>query len=81
MFSPPSKPTFRGMADEQPASVRVSLELEPDTDPIAGSCTHEGGATERFVGWLGLMAALEQARAAVRREDTNQRKDKREASC
>lgn len=57
------------MADDASARLQVTLDLEPGADPIAGSCTHGSGPAECFVGWLGLMAALERARAVVLGED------------
>jgi hypothetical protein len=39
----------------------VTLEIDTDSDPIAGRLS-EGGAPDRpFVGWLGLARALELA--------------------
>jgi hypothetical protein len=58
------------MADEVAARVAVRLELEPGADPIAGSCTCGDGPPERFVGWLGLMAALERTATSQHRVQT-----------
>lgn len=44
--------------------MHLSLALEL-SDPIQGELRDERGATERFSGWLGLLAAIE---AAMRRD-------------
>lgn len=41
----------------------LRLELDLDSDPIAGSVLAPGGAPVAFVGWLGLAAELERLRA------------------
>jgi hypothetical protein len=58
MHEPPTSATFR----------RLSLELEPDTEPITGRLQSENGDNWRFTGWLELTRALEQARADVDNE-------------
>jgi hypothetical protein len=39
--------------------IRVSLELDPSADPIAGRVGAEQGADISFSGWLELISALE----------------------
>jgi hypothetical protein len=39
-------------------ALRVRLDLHLDRDPICGRLRTEGGADERFVGWLGFVDAL-----------------------
>jgi hypothetical protein len=56
---------------------RLTLELEPDAEPIEGRIREGRGPAREFVGWLGLAAALERVlgpgpraeldKAAVRR--------------
>ena len=43
---------------EQPATVRVTLEFEPGSDPPRGQLL-TGQAVYPFAGWLGLATALE----------------------
>ena len=43
---------------DQPATVRVTLEIEPGADPPRGRLL-TGRADYPFVGWLGLATALE----------------------
>jgi hypothetical protein len=38
---------------------RLTLELEPDAEPIEGRIREGRGPAREFVGWLGLAAALE----------------------
>jgi hypothetical protein len=47
-------------ADESP----IGITVEPSSEPIAGSIRLANGATERFEGYLQLIAALECARGA-----------------
>ena len=42
-----------------PAAVRLSLEVEPDSEPISGRLSDASGAERPFTGWLDLAAALE----------------------
>jgi hypothetical protein len=41
--------------------LHLQLELDPDSNPIAGQLTPEQGDTIAFVGWLELMSALQKA--------------------
>jgi hypothetical protein len=44
------------------ASTRVlTLEIDADSDPIAGRLSEDGAPGQPFVGWLGLARALELA--------------------
>lgn len=43
---------------------RLVIELDLETEPIAGRLASPATGARRFAGWLELMAALEQARAA-----------------
>lgn len=36
----------------------LRLELDPDSEPIAGRMRDERGASREFAGWLGLAAVL-----------------------
>jgi hypothetical protein len=44
-------------------SLRFRLELERESDAIAGRLSAEQGNTIVFTGWLELISALEEARA------------------
>jgi hypothetical protein len=37
----------------------LTLEIDTDSDPIAGRLSEGGGPGQQFVGWLGLARALE----------------------
>lgn len=39
-------------------SIRLTIELDPDTQPISGQMLHESGQRRPFSGWLGLAVAL-----------------------
>jgi hypothetical protein len=39
----------------------LTLEIEADSDPIAGRLSEGGAPGRQFVGWLGLARALELA--------------------
>ncbi|MEJ7875943.1 MAG: hypothetical protein WKF62_04715 [Solirubrobacterales bacterium] len=39
----------------------LRLELEAGSEPIRGHLVAADGATEEFIGWLGLAAAIERA--------------------
>jgi hypothetical protein len=44
---------------------RLSLEVEPDTEPPVGSLRDERGEAIAFSGWLGLASALDRALRAA----------------
>ena len=48
------------------ACLRVVLDLERGRDPVCGWLEPQNGVRERFEGLLGLLAALDAARAADR---------------
>jgi hypothetical protein len=39
----------------------LTLEIDPDSDPISGRVSEGGAPGGQFVGWLGLARALELA--------------------
>ena len=41
------------------APLSLTLELDPAAEPIAGSLRDGGSLPRPFVGWLGLLAALD----------------------
>ena len=43
----------------------ISLEIEPDTDPIAGVIRTSDGRSMPFTGWLALSAGVEKVRRAA----------------
>jgi hypothetical protein len=52
--------------DDQPAPLRLALELRGDGAGVAGSLRDELGARHPFTGWLGLLTLLEAARLRSR---------------
>jgi hypothetical protein len=54
-------------ADGEPR--KLALEVRFDAQPIEGRVYDGDGVDRRFSGWLGLMAAIEAARAADPHED------------
>jgi hypothetical protein len=40
---------------------RLSLEIEPDSDPLVGALRDEHGESIAFSGWLGLANAIDRA--------------------
>lgn len=50
--------------------VTVTLEIEADSDPIAGRVRVEGERPREFTGWVELAAAIEGAVAASRAPDS-----------
>ena len=59
------------MPHERRAGFHVSLDLEPDADPIAGTFTRGDGTIERFWGWLELMSTLERMTAGPKPGSTS----------
>jgi hypothetical protein len=49
---------------DDPSAVRLELELDRRTEPIAGRLYQQDGTVAEFVGWLELAQVLESARAA-----------------
>ena len=45
--------------------IEVRLEIEIDSQPIAGAVQVGDGAPREFRSWLDLIAALDEARAAA----------------
>lgn len=41
--------------------VRLTLEVVPGREPIAGSVRVRGGPARRFAGWIDLVAAVQEA--------------------
>ena len=48
---------------------KLALEVRFDAQPIQGRVYEDEGLDRRFSGWLGLMAAIEAARAADPQRD------------
>jgi hypothetical protein len=42
--------------------LRISIELDPGTEPVAGRLTVPGAAPRDFVGWMELVHAIDRAR-------------------
>jgi hypothetical protein len=54
-------------ADAEPRT--LALEVRFDAQPIQGRLYEHDGVDRRFSGWLGLMAAIDAARAANPRDE------------
>ena len=50
---------------EDPAPLRLGIELRADVAGMVGSVQDESGASRAFCGWLGLLSLLEAARAGT----------------
>jgi hypothetical protein len=46
--------------------LRLTLDIEPSSDPVRGSIAADGAPSRPFAGWVGLMQALESALATAR---------------
>ena len=44
--------------------LRISIELDPGTEPVAGRITVPGAEPRTFVGWMELVHAIDHARHA-----------------
>jgi hypothetical protein len=53
-------------------AVEVHVELRIESGAIAGSMTPAGGAPTTFVGWLGLIDAVERLQADITEDDDKQ---------
>jgi hypothetical protein len=54
-----------GLWDSAPDAMeplRISIELDPGAEPVAGTVTVAGEAPRAFVGWMELVNAIERAR-------------------
>jgi len=49
--------------------LRISIEIEPGTEPVAGRITVPGAAPRAFVGWMELVHAIDRARDPSSEED------------
>ena len=66
---------LRPSADE---TVRLTIDLEPAGDPIAGRIRTSGGEEHAFTGYMGLIAALDALRPEVEvRSEDGSRPDRR----
>jgi hypothetical protein len=54
-------------APEEP--LRISIEIDPGSDPIAGRITVAGIAPRGFVGWMELVHAIDRARHPSAEDD------------
>ena len=64
-----SAPDAMGALDEP---LRISIELDPGTEPLAGRIIVPGAAPRAFVGWMELVHAIDRARLSSedrRKED------------
>jgi hypothetical protein len=44
--------------------LRISIEIDPGTEPVAGRISVLGAAPRAFVGWMELVHAIDRARQA-----------------
>jgi hypothetical protein len=44
--------------------LRISIEIDPGTEPVSGNITLPGAAPRAFVGWMELVHAIDRARHA-----------------
>ncbi|HEX6023456.1 MAG TPA: hypothetical protein VFZ00_15790 [Solirubrobacter sp.] len=49
--------------------LRISIELDPGTEPVAGRIIVPGEAPRAFVGWMELVHAIDRARDSSGEED------------
>jgi hypothetical protein len=42
--------------------LRISIEIDPGTEPVAGRVIVAGAAPRAFVGWMELVHAIDRAR-------------------
>ena len=54
-----SAPDAMGAVDEP---LRISIEIDPGTEPLAGRITVPGASPRAFVGWMELVHAIDHAR-------------------
>lgn len=50
--------------------IRILLELDPHSDPIAGRIGREGEPARNFVGYLELISGLERLRTETEEPDS-----------
>jgi hypothetical protein len=59
--------------DPAPTPLTITIELEPEADPVAGTVAVEGREERRFSGWMELSSAIaaahEKGRMPRTRED------------
>jgi hypothetical protein len=49
--------------------LRISIEIDPGTEPVSGNITLPGAAPRAFVGWMELVHAIDRARHFLGEED------------
>jgi hypothetical protein len=54
-----TEPVDDTCASRSPQTKVLTLEIDADTDPIAGRLSERGAPGQQFFGWLGLARALE----------------------
>ena len=52
------------VSDAMDEPLRISIELDPGTEPVAGRITVPGAEPRTFVGWMELVHAIDHARHA-----------------
>jgi len=57
-----SPPDAMGALDEP---LRILIELDPGTEPLAGRITVPGAEPRAFVGWMELVHAIDRARLSA----------------
>ena len=59
-----SQRPWDSVSDVMDVPLRISIELDPGTEPVAGRITVPGAEPRTFVGWMELVHAIDQARHA-----------------
>jgi hypothetical protein len=49
--------------------LRISIEIDPGTEPVSGNITLPGAAPRAVVGWMELVHAINRARHFLGEED------------
>ena len=52
------------VSDAMDEPLRISIELDPGTEPLAGTITVPGTEPRTFVGWMELVHVIDRARLA-----------------
>jgi hypothetical protein len=57
------------VSDAMAEPLRISIELDPGTEPVAGRILVPGAAPRAFVGWMEFVHAIDSARHASTGDD------------
>jgi hypothetical protein len=59
--------------------LRIVVELDVESEPIRGTIAHGGQTAHEYLGWLGLIEAVEQLRRASAEQTEKGRRCARES--